>query len=101
METSWHRSWSGDRKFLPRSQGQGIEKIQTVLVPLQAQIAVLFGQPEGTLEDLHTGVTKLSKGEQITCKECGYDIFKKSHKPDCELYLQAVDVMTKPATPRH
>jgi hypothetical protein len=100
IKPSWYRAWAGDRRALPKSDGQGVTCAQTVLAPLQAQIAVFFGEPAGDLKALQAGVIKLAKGEPVICAVCKRNIFTEKHKADCELTRQYKDVTTLPPSPK-
>lgn len=97
----WFRCWRGEPKYLPRSERQGQDWIQQKLIPLQAQIAVYFGDPDGSLESLQQGVMMLAKGETIFCIDCGRDIWKEKHRSDCDIAIQYKKVMSEPATPKY
>jgi hypothetical protein len=95
-KTDWYRKWEGDIKVLPKSDRQGLAIVQTVLVQLQAQIAVFFGQKDGDLKLLQQGALALSKGEAIICQQCQRNIWQDKHALDCLLVEQYQDVMNKP-----
>lgn len=69
------------------------EREQKIYAPLMGCIAMLFGQPEATLEALEKGADRLSKGEQIMCSGCGRSIWSKGggHAPACEIVLSYLE----------
>ena len=99
LHEKWLKGYKGERKSLPQSERQGHELAQKVLYPIQAQIAVFFGQPGGTLQDLQNGVMKLSKGEAVICESCARDIWKEQHKADCSIAIAYKEVTTNEPTP--
>lgn len=96
---SWYEKWKGNHSHLPRSERQGHELARNVLVPLQAQISVFFGNINGDLAALCEGVAKLSKGESIICNCCQQDIWKSGHHPECQILKQSIQVTTEPPQP--
>lgn len=92
----WYRGWKGDKYCLPRSEHV---LAQQKLIPIQAQIAVFFGNKDGTLESLQNGIMKLHQREPIYCESCGRSIWVERHKNDCEISLAYTDVMTNKPTP--
>lgn len=95
-EAPWYRTWRGDKKFLPQSEGQGKLLAKQELAPIKAQICMYFGIRDGGLNALQEGAQKLQKGEPVLCQECGNDIWQKGHKKDCVLVQQYLEVMAGP-----
>ncbi len=85
MKLPWLEGHKGNSRYLPASHGQGIDLVQKELFKFNAQIAVMFGRPGGTLEDLREGFEKLSNKSSIVCQCCDRSILKDGHRDDCIL----------------
>lgn len=79
--------------FLPRSESQGHKMAQTQLFPLRAQIAIYFGDAEGSLVSLQNGVMKLLEGGILICDYCARDIWADGHAVYCDLVAQYREVI--------
>lgn len=89
----WHKAFQGDKYNLPGSQNQGIRFVQSVLVPLQAAIAMISGKYSGDLTSLKFYLSN----DAIICESCCAALTRAGEghdKEKCELYRKAVDVLT-------
>lgn len=93
---TWYRRWRGDKGFLPDSDGRGKLLCKKTLIPLEAQVAVFFGKPNGELKDLQQGVYALAQGDPIKCDCCGQELWDGGHSKDCRLVEMYVQVMKDP-----
>jgi len=76
---------------MPQSQTQGIELAQQLLVPLQAQVALISGKYAGNSLALKFYLD----AEVIMCEQCKKTLTKSGggHNTDCELYQKALEVL--------
>jgi len=87
----WYEAFKGNRYHLPGSQGQGIQLVQQILVPLQAEIALISGRYAGDALALKFYVN----ADVIMCERC-LKTFTKSgsgHDTSCELFKRAQEVL--------
>jgi hypothetical protein len=95
MKLPWLEGHRGNSKYLPCSHGKGIDLVQKELLRLNAQIAVLFGRPGGTMENLREGVEKLMERSSIVCQCCERSILKDGHRDDCPILLGYIEMENK------
>jgi hypothetical protein len=100
MRPIWIRRHEGERRYLPASQRQGIEAVQTELVPLQAAIALMSGRPAGDKDALEEMFDALAdpKGH-LFCKVCFVDLKTEAHINSCDIrnmYLKVRDEDPQP-----
>ena len=88
MIFNWFAAFKGDKKHLSQNLPAAVEREKTVLIPIKAEIALLFGNPSGSLRSLHDGAILLSKGETIFCQECHHSIYRDGHTADCQIRLK-------------
>jgi hypothetical protein len=98
----WYRAWRFDKdgqliqnKALPQSSGQGQQMASKVLAPLQAQIAVYFGDPKGSLESLQDGVQQVYVGEAVICQSCNKSIWDDGHDQECDILVQYLRIFAE------
>lgn len=88
----WYEAFKGNRQHLPQSQGQGIQTVQEILVPLQAEIALISGRAAGDALALKF----YARTEVIICERCNQTLSRlgNGHNAGCELYKRASEVLT-------
>lgn len=85
----------GDPDFLPGSQRQAIETIQTFYCPLMAALALFTGKLNPEVETLKTALNRIKQGLSNFCDECGGPLtaIGSGHLPACRIAKQANEVL--------
>ena len=94
MRPVWLCRHQAQHPHIPGSQRKGIEMVQQILAPLEAQISMYFGGRNGTLESLQEGALKLASGEPVICDECKRNIWNGGHAKDCPI-VEAYGILFK------
>src|SRR5580693_4637933 len=88
----WYRGFKGDKKHLPRSQGQSWIMFQKFHAPIMAAIALISGKRAGDLSSLR----EFLGSKKMICEVCGglLDRTGKGHNDNCDLQREAVEVLS-------
>jgi len=93
QKSDWYEAFRGNKHYLPGSHGEGVKVVQQVLVPLQAQIALISGRFAGDLVALQFYIDIV---DTITCEWCHQPLERSGsgHSVDCDLYRKASEALT-------